>query len=364
MRILAKIKNKSKLPKEDNNFSDNFEKDSVKNNKITSYEDKQVLDYHNDNKSEKARESYIKRLLIFVLGSLFLFLVIFIFNQSYIFANFISFGNKYIFYSVLLILFFLLIFILFLPILIFFRYKNEEVHLDKNNAEQYEIELLKLLRYLKRNKCLIQKNFLWDDNEIVEVQISEAYKVLSIEANKIIKKEANSVFFSTAVSQNGLLDALFVLCSLIRLIYKIGKLYQNRPNLLNLLKLYSNIAMTLLLTKSINDLSLIEDQVEAIVSTVLGSTVLAMIPGTTLLANLMMTSIIEGSLNAFLTLRVGVMTKKILSSCYPLSKESLRKSTTIESSGMLFALMKENVASVIKLFSKKITNYPRRLWQK
>ncbi len=303
-------------------------------------------------------------LALVILITILLFIFIFMVNQIYIFSNLISFGNNTAASVIFVILLIVFITLFMFPLIGFFRYKKVDNTISKYEPEIYLRKLEELKNQLRKNKYLRKRNYEWKDGELLEVQIADAYACLGLEADRLIRKEANSVFFSTAISQNGSLDALFVFCSIIKMIYKITVLYQGRPSIANICRLYTNIAMTLLLTRGIEDLNIIEDQVEAIVSTLIGGTFISMIPGSTVVTNIIMTSIIEGSINSFLTLRVGVMTKRFLASLVPTSKKMVRRQASIEASSMLFSLMKENVVAVIKTFSKKITKYPRRLWQK
>ena len=64
---------------------------------------------------------------------------------------------------------------------------------------------------------------------------------LDVESKNIIKAQATSVFITTAVSQNGSLDSIFVFVSAMKLVWRLSIHYNQRPAISDLVKLYSNV---------------------------------------------------------------------------------------------------------------------------
>ena len=127
-----------------------------------------------------------------------------------------------------------------------------------------------------------------------------AIQLLDRQADEVVTSAASTVFLSTAVLQSGRLDVLVVLAAQTRLIWQIAHVYYQRPSVRDFAHLYANVASTAFIAAGIEDVD-----VDVLVTTILGSTVAA-IPGLTLLTS----SVLTGSANAFLTLRVGMITKE------------------------------------------------------
>lgn len=120
--------------------------------------------------------------------------------------------------------------------------------------------------------------------------------------NSIISKNAKLVFVSTVISQNGRLDTVMVIGTNIRMVRELVESLGFRPALPQLTKMYTSIAAAALIAEGLEELELEQ------VFPNLGMGVLGAIPGFQLIA----ASLLQGMANAFLTLRVGVMTKNYL----------------------------------------------------
>ena len=160
----------------------------------------------------------------------------------------------------------------------------------------------------------------------------------------MINDSATAVFFSTAISQNGKLDAFTVLAAQMRLIWKVAHVYWQRPSMRNLLQLYSHVAVNTLAATGIEQLDL-SRQIEPILNAILKS------PGRNIpivggAAHLVTDSILEGSINAFLTLRVGVLTRNY---CFPdqLVLKDIRRNSFVEASSLLTKLVINSSSKVV-----------------
>ena len=130
--------------------------------------------------------------------------------------------------------------------------------------------------------------------------VDSAIRLLDRHADEAVASAASAVFLSTAVLQSGRLDVLVVFAAQTRLIWQVAHVYYQRPSLRDFVQLYANVASTAFIAAGIEDVD-----IDALVGTVFGSTVAA-IPGMHILTS----SILSGSANAFLTLRVGMITKE------------------------------------------------------
>ena len=134
-----------------------------------------------------------------------------------------------------------------------------------------------------------------------------ALKLLDEDATRIVKQMATTVFLTTAVSQSGRLDVLLVLMTQSRMIWRIAHLYYQRPSLRELLHLYSNVAATAFVVGELDDMEL-HQMIQPLAAGSLGA-VAGAIPGLQVMTNIVVNSLLSGSANAFLTLRVGMIAR-------------------------------------------------------
>ncbi len=150
----------------------------------------------------------------------------------------------------------------------------------------------------------------------LRVPLSTAITMQNESARNIIHDHAVLVFISTTISQNGRLDAIAVLGSNLRLVRSLVINLGYRPPLPVLIKIYAQIFLSALIADQIDDFD-----VEGVLGQ-FGSGVIASIPGSTLLIN----SILDGTINALLTLRIGFVTQKfLLNAGGSLSRNEIRK---------------------------------------
>jgi len=200
---------------------------------------------------------------------------------------------------------------------------------DQTSAE-YDKYIKAISKRLNKNPYIKQAGFVVESEEDIE----KAYALIDQKADLIIKNTASTIFLSTAVSQNGRLDALMVLIAQTKLVWQLTHLYNQRPTLKYMVKLYGNIAATTLIVSELDDMNLAK-YIEPGLSTLLGTSVLKMVPGAQVGAQIITNSIIEGTANAFLTLRVGVITKRYATALKLEEKWSIRKSASLEAAKML-----------------------------
>lgn len=294
----------------------------------------------------------IKKIFIY-LGVLFYFLFfINVFTQLSriyeIVLPFSEFGAKTLFF-VLLIFF---AFLALVPIIIFIKLKKPLEIPDVSDEEAYNNYLIKLKERLTKNKYLKRQNFSFDEEKELRLQIEEALNELDKEADKIIKKSSNMIFISTAVSQNGLLDAFFVLTSLSKMVWEIIHLYNQRPMMKEIVNIYVNVAGTVFMAKEVEDLALLENQLEPVLNSIIGGTLGTIFPGMIALTNFVINSVVQGSANAFLSLRIGIMSKKYSGLRTGEDKRLIRKSATLEACAFIGVIIQSNTAFIIKSFAK------------
>jgi membrane protein implicated in regulation of membrane protease activity len=179
----------------------------------------------------------------------------------------------------------------------------------------------------------------------------------------IIREHAVIVFVTTAVSQNGRLDAIAVLTANFRLVRKLVRHLGYRPPLPMLVKIYAQIFLAALVADKLDDLDLaggIEQLVKA--GTEISHGALHLIGGTASVASggkdgggfsnaasaissatkPLMNAALDGTINALLTLRVGFVARKcLLNAGSNLTRSEIRKVANREARQELQAVWKD-----------------------
>ncbi|MGD9344911.1 MAG: DUF697 domain-containing protein [Candidatus Aminicenantes bacterium] len=190
--------------------------------------------------------------------------------------------------------------------------------------------------------------------------IEAALKILNSKADQVIKKSASIVFVSTAISQSGRLDAFTVLFAQVKMVWNVAVLYYQRPSLREIFKLYANIAATAFVADELNEID-ISRQIEPVITSVMGTSLGASIPGMGKLAGVVTNSLLTGAANAYLTLRVGAIAKSYCSSLTRKEKGSMRRSATVEAARMLGKIVMNSTASITRAFMAAAVKTPGRV---
>ncbi|UCF19498.1 MAG: DUF697 domain-containing protein [Gemmatimonadota bacterium] len=209
------------------------------------------------------------------------------------------------------------------PIYLFLRLPKRLVPPASDDVPEFDEHLKTLGKRLRANPAL--KGMPLDSRPDIESALS----TLERHSDKLIQGAASQVFVTTAISQNGSLDAFLVLAVNSRLIWKLAHVYYQRPSLRDMIYLYANVASTALIASSLEEIDIAE-QLEPVLATGVGS-VAAVVPGTSLLLN----SLTTGAANAFLTLRVGIVAKSYCSALVLPPRGVLRRSAAVAAAGML-----------------------------
>ncbi len=181
-------------------------------------------------------------------------------------------------------------------------------------------------------------------------EIEAALRTLDADADELTKQAASRVFLATAVSQNGSLDALFVLGLQSRLVWDIARVYRQRPSLRDMGWLYANVVTTAFVAGEIEEMDL-SQQLQPVVQNALGAAAGA-IPGLQVASSVVASSIISGTANAFLTLRVGVVARRYCGAMTRPENRSLRRAAFTEAAGMLGAIATSGAKKVVGAVAK------------
>ena len=271
--------------------------------------------------------------------------VVVVFNQIVQVYVYASAANQTLGVAVAVVLALVFLALFLVPVLLFLRLPKPLVPPDTEEAvPEY---LPKLAKRLSANKLLKEQPFDLSQRD----DLQRALGVLDVRANEIIQKTARNVFLSTSVSQNGKLDALMVLATHTRMIWDIAHVYNQRPAPRDLLALYTNVGATTLLATQIEDLD-ISEQLEPVLGTVLQGSALKSVPFVGPLSGVVFDSLLEGSVNAFLTLRVGIIARRYCGTLEPFNPKKARKAAFAEASSMLRVLVVQSSSQVINAIGK------------
>ena len=224
-----------------------------------------------------------------------------------------------------------------------------------------ELEGEEMNRYLIRLTSRLKKNPLLKELPLTTRQdLERSLRTLDGHAVQIIKKNAATVFITTAISQSGRLDAFTVLIAQVRMIWQVAGIYFQRPTLREMIQLYANVAGTAFVASEISDID-ISRQVEPIITSVLGASLTGTIPGVNRVAGIVTNSLLTGSANAYLTLRVGAITKRYCGSLVQRERNAVRRSASLEAARLLTKIVMDSAGSISKAFITAAVKSPGRI---
>ena len=227
---------------------------------------------------------------------------------------------------------------------------------EETNEAEYSRYLAKLKTRLMKNEYLKKSRFDWDTGESDMVLMDRAIRQLDEESLTLIKRESSAVFITTSVSQNGALDSIFVFVTAIRVVWRVSMLYNQRPGIGDLTKLYTNVFATVLLARQIDDLDLVAEQLEPVISSLLGGSLGTLVPGASYVVSFVVDSILEGSINTLLILRVGLITRNYSRTVTKVAPRTIGKMATIEACSLLGNIMAVNSRKIADSLFKALRN--------
>jgi hypothetical protein len=287
---------------------------------------------------------FIKKIMIVIMLFFTLLLVMFVINQTNQLISFFAGISPLLSRVVLFILLALYAAIITIPLVAIYSKPAALLPPADIESDAYKVYLKKLAARLSKNPHLNKQPLNPDNMEEIEA----ALKKLDNQADEAIKNAASGVFIMTAISQYGALDAVIVIITQLRMIWQVTTLYNQRPTLRELAYLYGNVFTTAFLATRIENLDLIEDQLEPIIASLMGSSLSSMTPALNTAANLITNSVINGSANAFLTLRVGVITRQYCASLIRPERSTLRRAAMVQATALLAKVLSDSTYQVTK----------------
>lgn len=269
--------------------------------------------------------------------------IIFVANQTAQFVGMVSSFNPTAGSVALVVLLVLYAVVAAVPIVLFVRLPRAIKPPADQRSSEFNAYLDKLKSRLASNPSLAGSNIAVNDRAGIEA----ALKALDSKADTIIKKTASAVFVSTAVSQSGRLDGIMVLVAQSQLVWRVARIYNQRPPWQELVRLYANVALTTFASVQIEDLD-VSEQVQTVLGPAIAASAFSAIPGAGVVASVLTSAMVDGSANAFMTLRVGVLAKRYCSSFTGAKRSVLRRLATADAAAMLGLIVVESGAVVSK----------------
>lgn len=237
------------------------------------------------------------------------------------------------------------------PILWFLRMPKALIPPAISDEASHRYYMRQLGKRLATNSVLKENQIFVDASD--DKSIEKALQFLQEKANERIQSNAKQVFISTAISQNGRLDSLIVFFAQMRMVWEVSQIFNQRPSLREISYLYVNVLSTALIVSEIDDIEIMEEQIQPVLASVLGSTVVGgsvsnIVTGSNAVASVIINSVLQGSANAYLTLRVGILTKTYCASVAKIEKKGLRKLAAVEAVSMLKTVVNDSTAVVSK----------------
>jgi Domain of unknown function (DUF697) len=273
-----------------------------------------------------------KKIALIVVAFIVVVFAVFLFNQTMQIVQSARAVNPVFGKGVLWSLIFTYCILITSPFVLWFRLPKRMQPPETTEGEAYDRFLLDFKKRLSRHPRL--RGLALNSTADIET----ALQTLDKHADNVVTSTASAVFLSTAVLQSGRLDVLVVFAAQTRLIWQIAHVYYQRPSLRDFVQLYANVASASFIAAGIEDID-----VDVLVGTIFGSTVAA-IPGMHLLAS----SVLSGSANAFLTLRVGMITKEYCRCTVRVEKTGLRRAATLKAAKLLGSIVREGTMKLSK----------------
>jgi uncharacterized membrane protein YcjF (UPF0283 family) len=217
--------------------------------------------------------------------------------------------------------------LLIAPVVLFFRLRKPLRVPDESSGAEYEAYLEQLRQRLSRNPHLQGRTL------ATRADLESAIGELDARVDELVTARAGRVFLATAVSQSGRLDAFMVLGIQTHMVWEILHVYAQRPSAREMLQLYANVAVTAFIAGAIDEIDPAE-QIAPIMSAAL-PTMAAELPGFRAAGSVFANSVVTGSANAFLTLRVGMVARRYAAPLTATPRGALRKAAIADAARLL-----------------------------
>ena len=172
-----------------------------------------------------------------------------------------------------------------------------------------------------------------------------------------IRDQGRKVFLATALSQNGRLDALIMFFSLCRMIWRISKIYNQKPTPEEVWSLAQTVSSSTFVAFSIEALDIpktITEAMHELVPSVAPAMAAGAMPLVGSAVHVFTASLLDGAANCLLVVRAGVITKRAYTYGVLGGQDSLRSSCIKETASTLLDITQESVGYVAQALKREI----------
>ncbi|MBQ4124697.1 MAG: DUF697 domain-containing protein [Desulfovibrio sp.] len=219
--------------------------------------------------------------------------------------------------------------------------------------EDRRVFAAEMAKRLARNKFVLDAGLKPEDPDFLERSLA----LLDEEADREIRLGGKRVFLGTALAQNGRLDALIVFFSLVRMIWRISAIYNQRPTPREIMSVYAAVSTTTFVAFSIDALDIpqtITDSVGQIVPSVAPAMGAASLPFVGSALHVFTQAAIEGAANCLLAVRSGVVTKKAFRYAVFGGEEAQKRACIAETGSILVDITQETMGAIITAMKKQL----------
>ena len=181
--------------------------------------------------------------------------------------------------------------------------------------------------------------------------LSESLALLSKKADEETRRAAEKVFLATALAQNGKIDSLIVFVTLTRLVWRISKLYNQRPHPREIVSLYWAVVSSAFLALSFEELDISTEITVGfgeIFHAVAPAAMTSSVPFVGAAVQKFTSCSIDGAANAYLALRTGIITRNAYRYNVVEHKRPTRAAVYREAGGILLGMASGLVEQVAK----------------
>lgn len=284
---------------------------------------------------------------LLVIGTLFIgvLLTVIIANQTIQLVRFVETSVSSHYANLLLYALLSLYGIVFLT-LVFSLIKTAKASFPPEEGDAHKVNryLKVVAKRISYNSSLQQRFGKLNDRSRIEA----ALKQLDNQALELITSTASTCFVGTAISRGNRQDTTLITISHLRMVWQIAHLYNPNASWRELFWLYRKVFETALLITEINE-SEIQQQVEPIIKATFSSGLAGPISGFSVLNTLLTNSILEGSVNAFVTLRIGIVCRIYCSALALPDPDDVRLNANEEASFLLDDLVQNSSGLVTRV---------------
>ena len=190
--------------------------------------------------------------------------------------------------------------------------------------------------------------------------LGEVYIQLREKSNDLMVEAAETIFYHTAISQSGRLDTMVLLGKQIALINNMADLYYPHAKAKVLPSLYADVIEAALRPSDREQLNLGSQIGPALI----GASIVGAIPGANLVSILISDAVVQGSSNALITLRIGLLTRRFFHRSLEggsVDREAERHAVNQEAADMLEPLVSAASSALARIIWKTAKDHLRRV---